>query len=184
MPRLNPTDKPLFQKLYQYKITSLSLYGTGETIAELANKFIFWLTSQLKTVRPIIEFISLKNLNLSDVENEVWTGFLALCGVNCKFSVRHFFVLTLFDSFQCINCTFPRLSMVYQLYTRVPLFEYLTETYTIALENDLPEEKTRKMNQRFFQQIAEGTSTSMDLSSIAFLSVELLLDFITVSSLL
>jgi hypothetical protein len=84
MPRVNPKNTQLFENLSRYKITSLTLYGTGNRKVEISQTFIGWLTNELQ---PVVEFISLKNLNLCDLDSQTWTKFLSLCNSNCKFSV-------------------------------------------------------------------------------------------------
>lgn len=84
MPRIDPNNVELVQNLSRFKITNLSLYGTGDQKVEISQEFIKWLTNELQ---PVVEFVSLKNLNLSDLNNDVWSKFLALCDADCKFSV-------------------------------------------------------------------------------------------------
>lgn len=81
---MNPNNSILIENLSRYKITNLSLYGTGDRKVEISRMFIEWLT---KEMQPVVEFISLKDLNLCDLDNFVWTRLLALCSSNCKFSV-------------------------------------------------------------------------------------------------
>lgn len=179
MPRVDPENATVTKNLSRYKITSLTLYGTGNRKVEIGRNFIEWLTNELQ---PIVEFISLKNLNLCDLDGQIWTKFLTLCSSNCKFSAcLKILKILIFNIFKTINCTFPRLSMLYQLYERRPMFDYLTETYTTTFENDIPIESFEQRNRQILQSLVDGNACSVDLSSLFGLTLDLVLEFISVS---
>lgn len=71
--------------------------------------------------------------------------------------------------------------MLYQVYERIPMFEYLTETYTTIIEQDLQVENIEQRNQAILQRIIEGNSGALDLSSLFSLSIDSILEFISVS---
>ncbi|KAI6202205.1 hypothetical protein M3Y96_00923700 [Aphelenchoides besseyi] len=150
MPQINLNETPLLENLNAYRITSLTLYSKGSSVVEVADQFIGWLSTLLKSNLPSMEFVSLKGLNMNDLTDRTWSMFLELCGNNVKFSVT--------------NCSFPRLLMIYDLY-KIP-WTYLTETYNSFCENNMSSELIRDQNQKLVRHIVEEDVDSTDLFSI------------------
>jgi hypothetical protein len=71
--------------------------------------------------------------------------------------------------------------MIYEVYERRPVFDYLTETYTTILEHDIPLQRVEQRNRQILQSIVDGNACSVDLSSLTGLTFNLVLEFISVS---
>ncbi|KAI6227601.1 hypothetical protein M3Y99_01238800 [Aphelenchoides fujianensis] len=142
MSRVHPQDDPLLDSLTACcRITSLSLYGTGPLVAQVADWFVRWLLAQLHTRKGKMEFVSLRNLNLRDVGENTWRSLLDLCSARSRFS--------------CGNCAFARLSLLYELYDRLPRLEYLNESYSTIDEEDVEEAEIARKNRELVVWIAE-----------------------------
>ncbi|KAI6227581.1 hypothetical protein M3Y99_01236600 [Aphelenchoides fujianensis] len=145
MSRLHAQDSPLLDSLTAYcRITSLSLYGTGPLVAQVADRFVRWLLAQLHTREGKLEFISLRNLDLRDVGGGTWRSLLDLCSSRSRFS--------------CVNCSFARLSLLYELYERMPQLEYLNESYSTIEEEDVEEAEIARKNRELVEWMPKATS--------------------------
>ncbi|KAI6226378.1 hypothetical protein M3Y99_01297700 [Aphelenchoides fujianensis] len=166
MSRLHLQDGPPRDSLTACcRITSLSLYGTGPLVAQVADRFVRWLLAQLHTRRGKLEFVSLRNLDLRDVSGGTWRSLLDLCSSRSRFS--------------CVNCTFARLSLLYELYDRLPRLEYLNESYSTIDEEDVEEAAISRKNRELVERIAEGDVQAVDLGSLRDVDGSFLFDLIT-----